>query len=80
VTEVTKTTDGRDAFAGGVDSVPALTSPPASPPATRAAGNAGLPVTGTSVVTIVGIGVLLVAIGVVILWWTRRFAHRAPRT
>lgn len=73
VTEVTKTTDGRDAFAGGVDVVPPLLTP-AEP-----TGNEPLPRTGSSVTTTVAAGVLLVAVGAFVVWWSRRFAFRRTR-
>ena len=88
LTEVTKTTDDKDAFNGGADQVPAITKPPtASPSPSGTAGGqnggegegGGLPITGAPVFAIAGVGMVLVLFGLLALWRTRRVRWVAKR-
>ncbi|CCH22001.1 hypothetical protein [Micromonospora lupini] len=87
--EVTRTTDAKDAFNGGADLVPAVITPPASPspggtanggdPDGGGGGGGGLPVTGAPLYGIVGAGVVLIVVGLLALWRTRRVRWVASR-
>jgi hypothetical protein len=81
VQKVTRTTDDKNAFAGGADVVPAPTTPPTTAPSaapTTPGGSGGssadgsLPITGTPIMAIAGMGVALTAFGVVALLRARR--------
>lgn len=85
LTEVARTTDAKDAFAGGADRVPTPTKPPAKPspkPSLTGGGpvdhgqGGGLPVTGAPVVTTVAVAVLLILAGLVLRWRTRPATRR----
>ena len=89
LTEVTRTTDEKDAFNGGADQLPAITTPPtAGPSPSGTAGGqhggdggegGGLPITGAPILTIAGVGLVLIVFGLLALWRTRRVRWVAKR-
>ena len=85
LTEVTKTTDNKDAFDGGADQVPAATAPPTSGSTGNGNGNGNgtasgsLPVTGTPILPIAVAGAVLVLIGALALLFGRRGRSAAKR-
>ncbi|MEO3771087.1 hypothetical protein [Micromonospora sp. B9E7] len=74
LTAVTKTPDEKQAYLGGTDEIPEFVVLKAATPRPGGGdgGGGGLPVTGASIFTIAAAGILLVLIGVVALWHTRR--------
>ncbi|GAB4107221.1 hypothetical protein GCM10028790_62400 [Micromonospora taraxaci] len=75
LTAVTKSADEKQAYLGGTDEIPdfvGLNQASTRPGGGGDGGGGGLPVTGASIFTVAAAGVLLVLIGVVALWHTRR--------
>ncbi|MEU7948300.1 hypothetical protein AB0C50_26750 [Micromonospora taraxaci] len=75
LTAVTKSADEKQAYLGGTDEIPdfvGLNQASPRPGGGGDGGGGGLPVTGASIFTVAAAGVLLVLIGVVALWHTRR--------
>jgi hypothetical protein len=83
LTEVTKTTDNKDAFDGGADQVAAATAPPTSGSTGNGNGNGtasgSLPVTGTPILPIAVAGAVLVLLGALALSFGRRGRSAAKR-
>ncbi|MEV1159498.1 hypothetical protein AB0J27_29300 [Micromonospora chokoriensis] len=75
LTAVTKSSDEKQAYLGGTDEIPdfvGLNQASPRPGGGGDGGGGGLPVTGASIFTVAAAGILLVLIGVVALWHTRR--------
>ncbi|MEU7802276.1 hypothetical protein AB0J14_21995 [Micromonospora arborensis] len=78
LTEVTKTSDEKQAYLGGSDDIPVFVSLK-QPSGTEGGedgggggGGGGLPITGAPIFAIAAAGVLLILIGMAVLWRTRR--------
>lgn len=76
LTAVTTSSDEKQAYLGGTDEIPDFVGLNQGSPRPGGGGDGGggggLPITGASIFTIAAAGVLLVLIGVVALWHTRR--------
>ncbi len=82
VREVTNIPDEKNAFAGGADVVPELTTPPTTSPGGSGGSNGaegGLPITGTPIMAIAAVGVVLIAVGLFALWRTRRVVFQVTK-
>ncbi|PYC71054.1 hypothetical protein C7C45_11545 [Micromonospora arborensis] len=77
LTEVTKTSDEKQAYLGGSDDIPefgGLKQPSGTEGGEDGGGGGGggLPITGAPIFAIAAAGVLLILIGMAVLWRTRR--------
>jgi len=76
LTEVTKTSDEKQAYLGGSDEIPDFVGLKQETPAPGGQGNGGggggLPITGAPVFAVAAAGILLILIGMAALWRTRR--------
>ncbi|MGC9667635.1 hypothetical protein ACNTMW_13890 [Planosporangium sp. 12N6] len=75
LTEVTKTSDEKQAYLGGSDEIPefvGLNQATPAPSGTAGGQGGGLPITGAPIFTIAAAGIMLNLIGMAALWRTRR--------
>ncbi|MBQ1039088.1 hypothetical protein [Micromonospora sp. C81] len=75
LTEVTRSSDEKQAYLGGADEIPdfvGLNKANPAPSGPAGGGGGGLPITGSPLLTIAAVGILLILIGMAALWRTRR--------